>query len=64
MLSAFLKMAEAEFASRAGRKDAAMKAAEARRALIMGIEADNLKENTSTHLAYDPIDHSTESTSS
>ncbi len=63
MLTAFLKMAEAEFAMRAGRKDASLKASDARQALIMGIEADNTRESSLGQVFYDPLDHGTESTS-
>lgn len=55
MLSAFLKAAEAEFAGKSGRKDAALKLQEARSELILAMESDNRVENVGGTTRYDPM---------
>jgi hypothetical protein len=55
MLNAFLRMAEAEFCSQAGRKDANARAGKAMSAIIDAIEADQRTPRNQSTGIYDPF---------
>jgi hypothetical protein len=60
MLTALLRLAEAEFCLKDGRKDAVLRQSLARQALLEAMEADKLIDNVERNASrYDPFSRTT-----